>query len=195
VTARPGPRPSWPRARILLLVGMLLLAGCTSAPPRDKPVAPFNATDVMFLQMMLTYQGQALKIVPLGAKRATREDVRTLAAAVEVTQADEAITMAGWLTSWKQPLVADPDQSLHADHGGLRDTSADELAALEGMTGADFDRRFLNLLIGHQHNSIEVARMETAKGVNPEARDLARRVDASRTAQIQQMLGMLSQSS
>jgi len=188
VTAHPGPRSPWTRARSVLLAAALLLAGCGSDPPK---ALPYNGTDVMFLQMMLTYQGQALKIVPLGAQRATREDLRTLAAAVNVTQADEATTMAGWLERWKQPLVADPDRSVHADHGGLHDTSAEELAALQAASGTDFDRKFLNLLIGHQHNSVEVARMETAGGANPEVRDLARRVDLSRTAQIQQMLGML----
>jgi len=79
-----------------------------------------------------------------------------------------------------------------AGHGGLHETNVDELAALEAATGDDFDRKFLNMLIGHQHNAVEVARLEAASGVNPETRALAQRVDRSRTAQIQQMLGMVA---
>ena len=180
---------------------LLVTTGCgeepAAAPTASKPVvsavsAQFNDTDVMFLQMMLAYQGQSLKIVPLGKTRATREDVKTLAAAIEVTQAEEAEMIVSWLQTWKKPLTATTDPAVHAGHGGLHETNVDELAALEGANGEDFDRKFLNLLIGHQHNAVEVARMEAASGTNPQAKELAQRVDLSRTAQIQQMLGMVA---
>ncbi len=187
----------------LLLAGALLLplSGCasstaTTSRPRAgdaSAAAPaFNAADVMFAQMMLSYQGQSRRIVPLAASRAARTDVRTLAAAIDVTQADEAETMLRWLHAWGQPITADRDPAAHASHGGLHDLSAAEVAELEKASGADFDHTFLNLLIGHQHNAVEVARMEIADGANPDAKDLARRVEQSRSAQIQQMLTMLN---
>ena len=48
------------------------------------------------------------------------------------------------------------------------------------------------MLIGHQHGAVELARMETAGGANPEVKELARRTDEAVRAQIQQMLRMVA---
>jgi uncharacterized protein (DUF305 family) len=175
---------------IAVLVG-LLTAGCADEPD-VAPRAAFNDTDVMFLQMMLAYQGQSLKLVPLAKAKASRDDVRTLAAAIEVTQADEAGMMVGWLQAWKQPITAASDPAVHEGHGGMHDLDVDELGALQSLTGPDFDKAFLNLLIGHQHNAVEVARMELSSGADQQVKEFAQRVDRSRGAEIQQMLTMVA---
>ncbi|MFI6758726.1 DUF305 domain-containing protein [Micromonospora sp. NPDC050417] len=167
-----------------------------SAAPASVPAsvaAPgsFNPADVMFLQMMVTHHGQGLELVRLAQSRAQRTEVRILAAAIDVTQTEEQETMRGWLRSWGEPTEADPNAHAHADHGGLPATGPEQIAALGRASGADFESAFLNLLIAHQHNAVEMARNETTFGQNPEARALAGRIDQSRTAQINQMLAML----
>jgi uncharacterized protein (DUF305 family) len=149
----------------------------------------FNETDVMFLQMLIPHHGQGQAIVRLAATRTGNDRIKQLASAIDVTQADEIKTMAGWLTAWGQPLEA--DESAHAAHGGMPGTSAEEIAVLEKMTGVAFERAFLNMLIAHQDDAVQVARMETAGGINPKAVALAQRVDASRTGQVKQMLDLL----
>lgn len=204
-----------PRNRRTLLapVIVLLLAGCGGAPAATTgpPVAPgppvstsaapaagatatpgpFNPADVMFLQMMATHHGQGLELVRLAETRAQRAEVRTLAAAIDVTQSEEQETMRGWLRSWGKPTEADPDAHAHADHGGLPATGPEQIAALGRTSGAEFEPAFLNLLIAHQHNAIEMARNEVRFGQDPAAKELAGRIDQSRTAQINQMLAML----
>ena len=180
--------------RFLFLLGALLLAGCAAAPAQPAPAGPpapvFNDTDVMFSQMMVAHHAQALEMLRLARTQAAREDIRTLAAAIDVTEADELKTMQIWLRSWNRPASADP--SAHAGHGGAHGTSPADITALAAKSGAPFEEDFLNLLVAHQHNAIEIARMETATGVNPGALDLAGRIDRSRTAEIQQMLGYLN---
>ncbi|WP_432986651.1 DUF305 domain-containing protein [Dactylosporangium sp. CA-233914] len=178
-----------------LLLAAFLLAGCAAAPAQPAPAATqqrvFNDTDVMFSQMMAAHHSQALQMVRLARSKAVRDDVRTLAAAIDVTETDELKTIQGWLGAWGQPPAADP--SSHAGHGGAHGASPEDIKALESATGAGFETKFLNLLIAHQHNAIEIARMETGTGVNPGALDLAKRIDESRTAEIQQMLRYLNQ--
>jgi len=180
--------------RIALLLAAFLLAGCAAAPAQPAPAATgqrvFNDTDVMFSQMMVAHHAQALEMLRLARTQAAREDIRTLAAAIDVTEADELKTMQIWLRSWNRPASADP--SAHAGHGGAHGTSPADITALAAKSGAPFEEDFLNLLVAHQHNAIEIARMETATGVNPGALDLAGRIDRSRTAEIQQMLGYLN---
>nr|MDT0657181.1 DUF305 domain-containing protein [Micromonospora sp. DSM 115978] len=166
--------------------------------PVGSPGAPadgaFNATDVMFLQMMLEQHAIAAELLRLAAERARTPEVTTLAAAIDVTQRTETDTMTRWLRDWGQPLTVDPAaHQAHDAHGGhqvLRGATAADVELLRSTGAAEFERTFLNILIAHQHNAVELARMENAGGVHPEVRELARRVDLSRTGQIQQMLPM-----
>jgi uncharacterized protein (DUF305 family) len=72
-------------------------------------------------------------------------------------------------------------------------TSRAEIDVLKKATGTDFDRRFVNMMIAHQDDAIQMARSAAASGANPQARELARRIDTSRTAQIDQLLALLGQ--
>ncbi|MEU8076843.1 DUF305 domain-containing protein [Catellatospora citrea] len=185
----------------LAAAALALLAGCGTAAPEpaayQPPTAPradatFNATDVMFLQMMVTHHTQGLEMVKLARTRQTSEEVAMLAGAIEVTQTTELEVMQGWLTGWGEPATAGHDPNAHASHGGLPITGADEMAALRKASAAQFQTTFLNLLIGHQHNAVEMARMETDGGVNPQVKDLANRITLSRNEQIKQMLGLVA---
>jgi uncharacterized protein (DUF305 family) len=146
---------------------------------------------VMFLQMMVPHLEQGRTIARLAEDRAGRDEVRLLAAAIESTQADEEATMSARLREWRQPATAPVDA--HSGHGGMPRTVDAELAALRGTTGPDFDRRFLNVMIAHQDDAIQLARVETATGSDSAAKALADRIDRSRSAQIHQMLTFLGQ--
>jgi uncharacterized protein (DUF305 family) len=165
-------------------------APAVSTPATASAVAEpndgFNAADVMFLQMMVLHHGQGIDIARLAAERPVRAEVKTLAAAIETTQATEMATMADWLREWGQPATADPDA--HAAHGGMPGTSPAEFAALRRADGAAFERTLLDLLIAHQDDAVQLARGELAAGHNHRVRDLARRIDLSRSAQVKQML-------
>jgi uncharacterized protein (DUF305 family) len=154
--------------------------------------AAFNGTDVMFAQMMVPHHEQGRRIAALAKTHQIRPQMAMLAAAIESTQATEVQTMAGWLRTWGQPPSADP--GAHAAHGGMPGTSDAEIGTVDRATGADFERRWLNMLIAHQDDAVQLARMETAQGVNSDARALADQIVKSRTAQIQQLLGYLGES-
>lgn len=203
----------------MLAAGLALsVTGCATAPPPpDPPADPatataagaapddtvdaddtVNAVDVMFLQMTLEQHAIAAELTRLAADRAIDEAVRTLAAAIEVTQADEAHLMTGWLTSWGQPVEADPaargahgEHDAHGGHDALRGTTDADLALLAATPADEFDRTLLNILIAHQHNAVRLARMARDAGADPQVREFAGRIDQSRTAQIAQMLTML----
>ena len=189
------------RRLAVVLAGLLLLAGCgtpftaTTGGTETAPPLPgtFNDTDVMFLQMLVPSHEQGVEMARLAARRAGDADVRELAAAVEVTQRDEIGEMTRRLRAWHQPVTVDPDPRAHAGHGGLHGTDPAFVETLrETPAGPDFDRDFLNLLTGQQLGAVELARMETGRGKDSGARDLAERIVASRTAQIKQMARLLA---
>lgn len=186
--------------RLVVAVAFVaLLTGCGAGTPLPASTAPppsmseyRNDTDVMFLQMLLAHHGPADEMLRLATERATREEVRTLAAAVRTTQADESRRMTEWLVGWNEPLISDAPADAHAAHGGLPPAGEVEIAALKEASSADFDRLFLNVFTGYQHHAVELARMEIAGGAHIEAVALADRVAHSRRAQIELMLRYLN---
>jgi uncharacterized protein (DUF305 family) len=195
--------------RSVVLVVVLVLASCggeagssapTSAPPPPTTAAAppatvegaYNGTDVMFLQMMLAHHEPAAALLELGRTKATRADVRGLAGELANAQAAETRTITGWLEAWGEPLVSTAHADAHAAHGGLPALGEKEIADLGRMGGPEFDTAFLNMLIGHQHGAVELARMEATSGQNADVKGLAARTDETVRAQIQQLLRMVA---
>nr|WP_062331455.1 DUF305 domain-containing protein [Herbidospora sakaeratensis] len=168
-----------------LAIVLALVAGCSS------PAEPaFNAADVMFLQMMIPHHEQGIQMATIAEERAARPEVRALASAIRAVQSDEAKTMTTRLTRWEQPMEAPPGS--HDAHGGLHETRPSDILSLEKAPADQFDVNFLNLLAGHQHNAVDMARTEVKTGLDASTKDLAKRIEESRGAQIQEMLRLLA---
>jgi uncharacterized protein (DUF305 family) len=168
--------------RWLLMLLAFVVSGCAAQPDTTLRGDPL---DVMFLQMMIPHHQQGVEMVALAKDRARDDELRMLAAAIESTQASEADTMKGWLTSWGEPLTAPPDS--HTGHGGMRRSDPEEVGRLRALRGEEFDRRLLNVMIAHQDDAVQMARWEAGSGANREVKDLADRIERSRTAQIGMM--------
>jgi uncharacterized protein (DUF305 family) len=172
------------------VVTLLLLTACGSGTTAAAPA--YNAADVMFLQMLIPQNQQGIEIVrlALGPDRPVPASLKELAAAIESTQRTEIDDMKSWLRGWNQPETMAANPQAHAGHGGTKLTAPDLVGAVRTAGDHDFTRRFLDVLTGQQQGAVELARTETGTdgGVNAQARDLARRVIESRTAEVQQLL-------
>lgn len=173
--------------------------GAGAGLPSPSPAPPmgtaagvaFNPPDVMFLQMMVPHNTQGVRLVRLVRERPVRPEVKELAEAIGVTQERESASMSGLLTAWGQPATAKDDE--HAAHGGMPGVSEEEMAALIAAPPAEFERRFLDMLIAQQDDAAQMAKVEVATGLHSEVTEMAKRVDVSRTAQIAQMLALRGQ--
>lgn len=172
----------------LLLVGVLLLAGCGSARPSERD---FTVVDVMFLQMTLSLHAQGLELTGLARRRAVNPAVRDLADELDTAQRKESETMKAWLTEREQPTTMNADPGAHAHHGGLHQTSPAEIAALGSTSDTDFDTTFLTLMTGHLHNSVELTKTELDGGGNEQAKEMATRIRESRTGEISRLLALI----
>ncbi|MER5454303.1 DUF305 domain-containing protein [Micromonospora sp. NPDC002389] len=183
----------WPTALPALLV-VLLAAGCGGASvpaadhaPSGTPSAvaasktPSAATemtgiDLLFLSMMAGHTEQTLEIVRLVRDRLVDGELRTLVAAVEVTETDELADTRAWLAQAGRTARADD----HAGHG----TGPDQLARLRDAAPGQVDVVLVEVLGAHQQAAADLARAHLAAGTDERVRDLARRVAQSRTAQV-----------
>lgn len=198
------------------LLAAAVAAGCRTAGPSPAPAAepaapqaapqaapradgrPRRAADVEFMHGMMRHHAQALAMTALVPARTRREEVRTLAQRIELSQHDEIALMQRWLQARGEAVPSVDPQ--HAHHGGAQPmampgmlTSA-ELARLGQATGAEFDRLFLQFMIRHHEGALTMVAEYLAKpgaGQDAELFRFASDIDADQRAEIRRMRAML----
>lgn len=164
-----------------------LVAGCggntttsstTTAPPAasNAPVTgqqQHNQADVVFLQNMIAHHNQAIMMSQMARTRATTPHVKDLAARIEAEQTPEIQQMRSLLTAWgvsPNPEGMGPMGGM----GGMGGMGPDQGPGM--MSGAAFDRMFLQMMIVHHQGAIDMSQTELAQGSNPDARQLAQKI-------------------
>ncbi|WP_053653498.1 DUF305 domain-containing protein [Micromonospora sp. NRRL B-16802] len=182
------------------LVAALLLAAACAGPPASTPPGPaaapspagsstgdaMSGIDVVFLSTMIGHSERTLQIVRLAGSRLRDNSLRTLAAAIEATEADELAEMRGWL-----PTAGPGAGTAGHDHAGHGDDDA--LDRLRAATDADVDRVLREVLADHQRAAADLARAQVGVGRDERVRDLARRIERSRTAEVELIQGYAAQ--
>lgn len=182
----------------------LVLVGCSTSgmggmdhgdgdPPSSETAdASFNAADEMFVTGMIPHHEQALSMAEmLLDKDGVDERVVALAERVLAAQQPEIELMNSWLEDWG----IDPDMGgmEGMDHGNSGMMSDEDMAELEGASGAEASSLFLEQMIQHHKGAVEMAEDELANGQNAGALDLAQRIIDDQSAEITEMQGLLDE--
>jgi uncharacterized protein (DUF305 family) len=190
-------------AVVAAVAAALLLSSCSNStsnsnadhPKTDEPVitgqpAGFNADDVAFATNMIPHHKQAVDLSALVPERSTNAELIALAQQISAAQQPEINVMKVFLVQWNE----NPDtNSGHAGHGttmrGMVDAAT--MTKLQSLNGAEFDKLWLESMIGHHQGAIEVAKAEIANGDNVDAKSLAKNIVTMQEAEIGQMKQML----
>jgi uncharacterized protein (DUF305 family) len=190
-------------------------AGAAGAPPIVQPGAPGESSrvispesavdlsrvqhtpdDVRFMQGMIGHHAQALEMTELLRTRTSNDGMRKLGLRIEVSQADEIKMMQEWLRHRGEKV---PDEHAHHAHGAALMPgmlTADEMARLASLKGAEFDRAFLEFMIKHHDGALVMVKELFSKpGAGQEA-DIfafASDVDADQRMEIDRMGAMLKE--
>lgn len=194
-------------------LGALLLAACGSddsagdvtSPAGSSPAATttssgeFNDADVAFAQGMIPHHEQAVEMAgyALSPEAGAGPEIVALATEVRSAQDPEIAEMTAWLQSWGQPV----DMPGMEDHEGMDDMehqmagmmSAEDMAELQSLSGAEFDTAWATMMIEHHEGAISQARAVLADGSNPDVLALADRIIAAQQAEIDQMRQLLGE--
>ncbi|MGI5262423.1 DUF305 domain-containing protein [Streptomyces angustmyceticus] len=164
----------------------------TASPSARVPSGGHNAADVAFAKGMIPHHRQAVEMAGLAATRASSPQVKEFAAQIKKAQTPEIRTLSGWLTAWHEPVPAQMpgmDHSAHADMPGMQ--GMEEMAALKKKSGRDFDRSFLEMMVGHHRGAVTMARAEQDKGAYGRAKTLAADIIRNQSAEITRMNKLL----
>jgi uncharacterized protein (DUF305 family) len=190
-------------ATLAALAVALFVSSCTSQASdghtghehTDEPVitgqpAGFNADDVAFATNMIPHHQQAVDLSAMVPERSTNAGLVALAQRISAEQQPEINVMKVFLVQWNE----NPDtNSGHAGHGNAMQGMVDAatMTKLESLTGAEFDKLWLESMIGHHQGAIEMAKAEIANGDNADAKDLAKNIVTTQEAEIGQMKQMV----
>ena len=192
------------------VVALALTACGSDDTSTDTPAAGeqadsnFNDADVVFAQSMIPHHEQAVDMaeLALAADAAASVEIVALATAIQGAQGPEIVLMQSLLQSWDQPTEMSGMEGMEGmgsdemdgmDHGGMEGMmSAEEMAALETLTGADFDRAWAEMMIRHHEGAISMAQTVLDSGTNPDVQLLADQIVSAQQAEIEQMRAMLA---
>lgn len=158
----------------------------TSSPSASTEAgsAP-NDADVLFAQMMIPHQKQAIEMsAMLVAKAGVDPRVSDLAKKIADERTSENMRMSGWLTSWG--ASATPSMDMRHDRVGNMVSKAD-IQKLKQASGTRSAALFLDDMIEHHQSAIGIAQAELDDGQNSDAEQLARDDIANQQAEINTM--------
>lgn len=69
--------------------------------------------------------------------------------------------------------------------------TVEDMSALASLTGAEFDQRWMEMMVAHHQGAIAMAETLQAEGSNPEAIELAGQIIAAQQAEIDQLRALL----
>lgn len=212
------------RSRALLCAGSLALASAAAAQeaPIVLPGAPgaapralsadeavkiadtrYSPDDVRFLQDMIVHHAQAVEMSALVEDRTNRKEIIEAAGRITASQDDEMKFMRGWLAERGEPETAPA-----ADHGGGHDhgaakgghgmigmASPEQMKALAGAKGAEFDRLFLTLMTKHHDGALKMVDKlfeQPGAAYDPVLFEFVNDVKSDQTAEIKKMNALLA---
>lgn len=198
-------------ALVPVAIGALLLSACgsdeaasTTTAPTDARADTFNDADVIFAQGMIPHHQQAIEMAgyALAPEAGASADIVALATAIQAAQDPEIQQMQTWLEQWGQPAEMPGMEGMSTDEmegmdgmdgmGAMEGMmSADDMANLQSLTGAEFDTAWAQMMIVHHEGAIAQAEALKAAGTNPDVRLLADQIIAAQQAEIDQMRTLL----
>ncbi|MBB2988852.1 uncharacterized protein (DUF305 family) [Mycolicibacterium iranicum] len=195
---------------IAALATLFVVAGCggdagsagegqsASASPETSAIssdaAGHNAADVSFATAMVAHHQQAIELSTLVAQRSTAPGLVALADQIVAVQQPEVNILNVFLVQWNEnPGAATGSgtegSATEPQAPGMVDDVT--VARLESSSGPQFDRLWLESMIGQHRGGVAIADREIAEGENVDAISIAKAIKAGLTPQIGQMTTML----
>jgi uncharacterized protein (DUF305 family) len=180
------------------LATLTWLTGCGSD-------ADHNDADVEFATAMIEHHAQAIQMANFTIGREGLDpEIAALAEQIRVDQTEEIDTMSAWLEEWGEPVpetgFATGDGHTHSESSGTDDhgdmpgmASGAAMDALAEAPDAEFEERWLAMMVEHHEGAVAMAEEVADSGESPEVDELAGSITAEQQAEIEEMTSWLEE--
>jgi len=166
----------------------------------------YSPDDVSFMQNMIPHHAQAVEMAALVETRTNRKELVDIAGRIDASQADEIKFMQDWLKDRGESLIPSygsghdgHDMSGEMKMDGVHQmegmASPEDMKALAGLEGTDFDRKFLTLMIAHHEGAVTMVDNLTdqpGSAYDPVLYDFTNDIVNDQEAEIERMGKLLS---
>lgn len=171
--------------RLITMIGVvlaLMFAGLGQAVAHEQKPAnagKVSATDVRWAAMMVEHHRSGIKLTDLALEKSRNSGVRAVATQSKNDQQSEipgllAVAKAGGLSPM-QP------------ESPLREFSEQDMTKLRSLSGAEFDRMWLNSLSSHHMGAIMMTDVALAGTAGGQAKQLQQKIRDGQLAQVARM--------
>jgi len=142
--------------------------------------------DRNFIANMIAHHQGAVDMAKLALTSAKHQELKDMANDIISAQEAEIAQMTSWQKDWGYPSTSSDNMT---DHGamGMMNNMANMTAELEGKTGDEFDKAFIEQMIMHHQSAIDMAAPGEQNAQRQEVKDLTKAIVAAQTKEIQQM--------
>ena len=165
-------------AAVALAAASFLLGRLSVGESATRP----TAVDVGFARDMAVHHQQAVLMSELLRERGSDAELKAIAVDMVLTQTNQVGQMQGWLALWGEPFATDEPPmrwmgGSHAHHAADAPMTGmatqEQLNSLEGASGVDAERTYLELMIPHHQGGVEMAQHAVDHASLPAVRELA----------------------
>ncbi|HEX7880203.1 MAG TPA: DUF305 domain-containing protein [Candidatus Eisenbacteria bacterium] len=148
-------------------------------PAPEKPAEPAADYDLRFIDTMSRHHKDAVAMARLAASQASRAEIQEFAAKVITDQERQIELMKGWRDQW---------YSGHSNAGGdMPGMERMGTGGLEGLSGTDFDAKFIEMMTSHHQGGVKMATSGLEKLQHAELKALAQQIADVQTQEIAKM--------
>ena len=140
-----------------------------------------NGTDRAFVEGMIPHHESAVEMAKVAQKRGESEFVKQLASDIIRTQTEEISTLRSEDEGLETAGVDVGSLGMSEHEMGMEDDTASL------RTAKPFDEAFMKMMITHHVGAIDMAKVELAKGADPELKSLAQAIVDAQTIEIDAM--------
>jgi len=167
-------------------------APVTTASSGSGATVALGEADIEFAQGMIAHHEQAIEMaeIALDPDIGASPEVIDLATRIKGAQDPEVELMTGWLTAAGEPIAMDmSDGHDMSSMDGMM--SAEQMDSMAGMTGPEFDRTWLEMMIAHHEGAISQSETVKSEGSNADVLALADEIIAAQQIEITEMQALL----
>ena len=142
--------------------------------------------DRNFIANMIAHHQGAVDMAKLAQKNAKHQELKDMADNIISAQEKEITDMTAWQEKWGYPSTSANNMMDHSAMGMMSDMDS-MTSELEGKTGDEFDKAFIEQMIMHHQSAIDMAAPGEKNAKHQEVKELTRAVVSAQTKEIQQM--------
>lgn len=158
----------------------------TSEAYKEYEAMQGETYDRNFIANMIAHHQGAVDMAKLALTNAKHQELKDMANDIVTAQESEIAQMESWQKEWGYPSTAGDNMMDHSAMG-MMDDMVGMMSALEGKTGDEFDKAFIEQMILHHQSAIDMAAPGEKNAEHQELKDLTREIVSAQTREIEQM--------